>query len=551
MEGEIYLCKRLVKKVIFFRSTVSFLIGIVNVRECSKPWVLTLAVVTTYLALISVASGEQIRGSTEFQYITDNSGEGDQFFQRYNLNYGKTLSETLMYNMGLNAVINLQNDERSTQDLTPFFNINMDAPDLSANLGYTTDRREDSSGRTLSTNTFFVSLEPHLLKKYIHYSGNFNRRRTYDNLVPRGADLSIDSWRFALDHIVPVPQLDEVNLAYTLQQVITSNKLFNTKKEDLRGTLEMQFRGDIKDRITISGSMDLSGDRTRFSSPQPPFVAAFTPVGLFAVDLTPLTGGLANTPALVDGDLSTSTGISLQNNSNNIGADLAGERRTGLIYIYMTPGFLDLIGEVQWEVYSSNDGVNWTLVTNTPTVLYNIGVSRYEIEFTEQSTRFIKMVNVTTSTQPTADVTEIQVLALIPGLTKITETTQKEFDTDLRFVFRVTDDLSVNGSAFYTVNKMDPQEQQDTTTLFSGGLSYLPSKRFQLTLGANRSALRESSLSDTSSFVNSSYNMTFASQVKEILKPSVSLSLAQSLEDGEVVMRTKSGAMNLFFLDEI
>jgi hypothetical protein len=534
----------------FFLILIFGLICVINIKSWDRRKILMLAVVFAFISDLPVASG-QIKGSTEFQYETTDAEGGDAFLERYTLSHGGTFSEALSYNAGFNAIIDSLSGERSRQEITPSIFLSLDNLDMSGSLGFTSARNENRSGRGLTNNTFFLTLTPHLLEKYFSFSSNYTRRSAFDDLSPRRIDTTDDSWRFALEHDLPLPFMDKMSFSYTFNIDNSKDGISQLEEKGTNGTLGIRFSKEIANRIGISGSLDLNRDRSTFSVPQAPFISTFTPFGLWSVDFSPTTGRLNDLPALVDGDSLSASGVSLLQSDNNIGTDLAVARQTSLIYINMQAGFRDESLEVQWEVYRSDDGENWSLVTNNPDTFFNFARSRYEIGFPQQLTRFIKVVNVTVSSELQADVTELDALVLIPGLPGITETVQRELNSGINFSTTISKDISLSGSAFYTVIQQAPQNSENTTTSFSGSIGYQPSKLLGVHFSASNNGLREFSSVERTSSVTNSYTLGITSQVLDLVRPSISLGLTEGHDDKELTSRTKSGAINLFFLNEL
>ncbi len=147
---------------------------------------------------------------------------------------------------------------------------------------------------------------------------------------------------------------------------------------------------------------------------------------LYAHDANADFGNLDSVTALTDGNTSAATqpNIDIGNalTDQNIGADLGFARSVGAVYVYTDRASSDLVG---WRVYISGDNLNWELYTAAPTVEFNAGFNRYEINFAQVETRYIKVVNTGFNDIQTVFVTELQLLQEIES-TNETESTRSQ-----------------------------------------------------------------------------------------------------------------------------
>jgi len=143
--------------------------------------------------------------------------------------------------------------------------------------------------------------------------------------------------------------------------------------------------------------------------------------GLYALDSTPDISTLGVAPDLDDGDVVTParTGglpgdppiqIGGANIDRNLGLDLGIIRPMSRMQVYV-----DVVSgpNIIWQVYASTDNLNWALI-DTVTAFFDQPFLRYDISFTETSSRFFKVVNVSTNSQPNVAVTELRAFLDLP-----------------------------------------------------------------------------------------------------------------------------------------
>lgn len=139
--------------------------------------------------------------------------------------------------------------------------------------------------------------------------------------------------------------------------------------------------------------------------------------GLGGIDATPDLDPLPVVPGLIDGNTLAPVvpplDIGAGDLDRNVGVDLGARRdRVAALYVYT-----DRLSAatVTWTVWISDDNLAWdsasVLYTNSA---FNPTLSRYEIEFNEISTRYIKVVNSGVNTILDVQVTEVEVFESRP-----------------------------------------------------------------------------------------------------------------------------------------
>lgn len=177
---------------------------------------------------------------------------------------------------------------------------------------------------------------------------------------------------------------------------------------------------------------------------------------LFAIDPGPGLGELENVPGLVDGNTSAGTlplvEIGAGSIDRNIGADLGLVRSAiGGVFLYV-----DRISSasVTWSVYSSEDGLNWTLQTSSPVRRFDPSFQRYEIEFAPFVGRYVKVVNGGVNEAAGVVVTEIEVFESIQQVGEIERDATTHF-ANANVRWRATDDVDASA---YGSARFEPQQ---------------------------------------------------------------------------------------------
>ena len=136
---------------------------------------------------------------------------------------------------------------------------------------------------------------------------------------------------------------------------------------------------------------------------------------LYGVDDTPTDDRdhpLTPYPLLIDGNFDVPAGVSVSPDSvsfQNIALDLGRVDRADEIRILVRDGAGNPLrnggGPVQWDFYTSEDGVLWTLQSSQTT--FNAPLSLYSVTFTQTTGRWFKVVNFGVNVDQTL-ITELQ-----------------------------------------------------------------------------------------------------------------------------------------------
>ena len=138
--------------------------------------------------------------------------------------------------------------------------------------------------------------------------------------------------------------------------------------------------------------------------------------GLSELDPLPIDGALQPTPELVDGDITTPTPINIGGSVSggsvgwNMGVELALLENVDVMDVWVTPAIPALnAATYQWAVYTSDDNVTWTPVTNLAGRVYDPLDGRFRLTFPLVTARYVKVVNLTIDdTLGAVSVTEIE-----------------------------------------------------------------------------------------------------------------------------------------------
>jgi hypothetical protein len=133
----------------------------------------------------------------------------------------------------------------------------------------------------------------------------------------------------------------------------------------------------------------------------------FPSAGFFSIDPTP--GDSTDVPmisnsALIDGDLATSSGIDIglpniaigePTDPRNIGLDLLNVTEINQLLVWVNTDLSSnatIANSFSWQIWTSSDNTTWTLLTTISPAPFGPFQNRFELNFPNANTRYIKVV---------------------------------------------------------------------------------------------------------------------------------------------------------------
>lgn len=442
--------------------------------------------------LLLYARAEGVNFNAEYIY-TDSSGDTrikatgekistdfDRFDQRYNLDISKNIFPYLIFATGSIYEYNKLTTETegnrtrfNEEILRPFAELTLNNPIYQAGVSYRGFRIDEeisglpdaSSDRDEYTAT--VGMTPPS-KRFPDW--NFTFRRTLTDDHPTTIDEELDVYFFETRYN-PITSL-RADYSYTRRDTDDKLRGFNTKEQTHFGKLE--YSQDFLDqRLFMNTGYNIRYNKLELPSSATLDSALVRTAGLSSLDDTPADGpALTTNAALIDGNLVASAGLDLGLNGDettltNIGLDFGLSLDVDQIRIWVDRRLSDLVaGSFSWEVYTSPDNLDtstWTLVDTVFPADFATFDNRFEINFTEVNTRFIKVVTralsptVPGSAQfPNIFVTEMEAFVTVSGdqVDNETQTTDQNFNFNLRG--QISDRTVAGYNLLYTRQDQDP-----------------------------------------------------------------------------------------------
>lgn len=456
------------------------------------------------------ARGEGIRLFTEFEYrysdsdITEKSTgrlteeRSYAFDQLYSLDITKTVYPYLEVRGG--GVFELDEQKTTTEGVDtrieerttrPFLGIDLDNPLYSGSFTYReTEIKEKVTGLPDEKN-FRDEYAGTLAWRPVELPiVNFRYTWTHSYDSPRTID-TVEKL-LGVDTLYDAPGGFDFRYAYTRDETEQRADDFETLFQAHEGRVNYS-RALSERRLGVELGYRILYDTNEFSGAGSGLVPLIRSSGLFSLDATPADGpALQSLPSLIDGNLTTSTGINIGLNGDrstltNIGLDFGFSVSVDTLFLWVDRRLPSTVSDsFSWDIYVSpdnNDQSTWTLHATLFPAPFGTFQDRFEISFPPVTTRFIKVVTrplsptvIGSSGFPDIFVTEMEGFTTISGQAdRITETDQT-FTCDLRW--RPRDGTSLGYSFFYRLQEIEPSSVRTSRMTNSVSASHAFSEIF-------------------------------------------------------------------------
>ncbi|MBI2876984.1 MAG: hypothetical protein HYY20_08895 [Candidatus Tectomicrobia bacterium] len=510
------------------------------------------------LALLGIRSSSWAQaphGDVEVTHGIDRTRVGGKIEERWNtregftLNLSQELSSLLSYNLLLNGTRTQDSEGRQTSEFTPQLSSNGNNRYYRSNWSYLQNEQRDPQGTrllsTISSANFVPKLPPLFPSLTLSRSASQDR----DDLSPHQVDTTRQSWQLRTDY---APSwIRGLRLAYDYNWSQSQDLITDDQRSGQRHQGRISFGKTLWERLSFSSSWGREVNLSSSSRPFLPTVSLFVAQGLSALHPIPTLGTLDGNPRLTDGDLFSPAGPDLKTLDNNLGMDLGREQTVESLFIYTLQDFSDLPRQprVIWEIYRSNDGIQWERVTSRPITTFNLAARRYELSFPVIRARYLKVVNRTSADFPgEVGVTEVEAVSLIPGGKETDQGRSDRTNASLGAGLNLplTQTLALNLSTTYNRQESNPSDRLNENRAFSGGLSFTPNSYLMLRLGASHMENENRSFQQKASETNTtSYYASLDSKPLATLWSNLSLSLSQTEKDGQRTNENLSTALNV------
>ena len=465
-------------------------------------YIIASAVIFFMVAFLATASGEGIlegiTGNVEMDYnfvstkTTDASGNTTKtqinnynpkltlnlnydLYPKLNLNAGGTFEENITDPLSGEGTAHTE-----LRRVRPFIWLTFRDPIYRAALGY--DKREDTlkvsglSKTTLIQDNYNANLEwrPEAFPRTQVF---YTRTNTYDE--PRSSlDTQKDYVNLKSEYVYR-----GLDVTYFGTYVNTQDKIRNFDSTELsnEGRLIYAttfFNGrtsfNTDDRLNVTKIDTTNAGQGQVGVPVFPFA------GLSALSDTPLNGTLAANPAMIDGNLTASAGVNIglpplggDTRRRNVGLDFLTSVELNALLVWVDRELpQDIANSFSWDIYTSTDNLNWTFYRTVPVATFGPFLNRFEIDFPNVTTRYIKVVTkplsatvLDASKFPDIFITEIQPFLNTPAASLKNSTTRifQDYTVDVKTRLLNTVALYHDLNAYYIEQEPNGQKRYNVS----------------------------------------------------------------------------------------
>jgi hypothetical protein len=282
--------------------------------------------------------------------------------------------------------------------------------------------------------------------------------------------------------------------------------------------------------------------------------------GLSAIDDSPGEGALDLNGELIDGNLTSGTGINIglppasggDTRPRNIGLDFAAGSEVNSVLVWVDRELpAQIAGSFSWDIYTSTDNQTWTLLTTVPLAPFGPFQNRFEINFSQVTARYIKVVTKPLEISGTlgvpGDFSNIFITEIQAFLKKSSgEFGRKVKDTRTSNIYnldvktKILDVPSLFYEFSYYVTKV---ASSFTNSTLSNGLS--ASHSFSSIVSAQARAAREDTVIEDKKGATYLYNASITARPLKTLSHTLNYSGQIEETDGE------KGSTNALFLNNV
>jgi hypothetical protein len=410
--------------------------------------------------------------------------------QRYNLDISKNLFPYLSFATGgiyeLNRLVSESDNNRTSfkeQILRPFAELTLNNPIYQAGVTYRKNRIEeeitDLPDKRSDRDEFIGTVGMTPEKLFPEWNFTFIRTITDDH--PTTIDQVRDVYFFETRYN-PVRNL-LMDYAYTRIDTDDKFRSFDTLEQTHFGKIEYA-RNFLDERLSMNTGYNIRYNKLEVPGSgtiESPLVRV---AGLSSEDRNPGDGALDNNSELINGNTVVQAGLNIGSSADgnpdaNIGLDFGFALDVDQIRIWVgvdQPLSATVANAFSWTVYTSPDNSTWTPFATIPSADFGTFDNRFEINFPEVNTRFIKVVTepLSQTTPGAADfqnifVTEMEAFITVSGANINNETKTTDQNANLNLRAQLGDRTVAGYNLLYGRQDQDPfdiKRTQLTNDLF-------------------------------------------------------------------------------------
>lgn len=482
--------------------------------------------------------------NTETQKEDGTKESTDTMTQGYFFGFRNAISQQMNYLFDFRATKNETDDQKSTSLLhTGQFNVLNNI--FFGNLGYQLMDRDQSNTSRVSSNSWNFALNSNI-ENIPKIRFQFTQDRNYDHRdihqIDNTSKQISSGLQYGYNFFNIMLNYNKAENNDFVQDTVQNNDSYYGKAD----FHESFFGNKLSINSDFTGSRDSSS--IRFNNDISFLESRNRQHGLYLYDTTPLYDEMNDMISLIDNDYTTGTTIDIGSTGgtyHNIGVDLEEPRDCEMFYLYTSQNYDPAVSNSHfiWEVYYSDDGITWNLITSNANFDYNILYYRFEISFPSRSARYFKLVNTSYDNRSfvgSVYITEVEILGnenRVRG--EVNKTLGKRLGTNFMAIYRPIVKLTLGYNFSYDLSENESDSTDNTTkkTELSHGtnINYIFHKYFS----SSAQYWYRTSIADKLKNKNQNLSLQLNSSPLESITTSLSLNHNESKEENSLIENEK------------
>lgn len=458
-----------------------------------------------------------ISGLLEYDYsffsskVTDAAGvttktENSTYNPRFTLNIDTKIFPNLRLHAGGVAELiktDLKTDGTDTKTtiwrFRPYIDLTLETPLYTAGIGYIRRQEKTEVSHTPSitlVNEEYYSILGWRPEGLPSIDMRIRRTNTFD------ADRTLQDIKENYVNLISKYIYQGLQLNYQGTYIGTKDDLNKVDVQQFIHTGRVAYAGSFLDRrILLNTTYDVLYQEVKTVTEGQGEVSfqIFPFAGLSKIDntLPPAPMTLDPNPALVDANTTASAGIDLVADPpwvrRQIGLDFLNPTEVNQLFVWVDRELtFTIASSFSWDVYTSEDNLNWTHRAGPTTAPFGLFQNRFEIKFPNVTTRYIKVVTTPLHrglpfVPSNIFVTELQAFLNKPAVDVTGKTKRASHTYNLDAKVRLLDSPILFYDYYYFFNRVEPSSQQRYT--ISNGFS--ANQRFSSIFSGSARVARE------------------------------------------------------------
>lgn len=457
------------------------------------------------------------------------------FLQNYNVDFSNEITNAIYMSGAMRYSRSWIEGVNTTTLLNPNLSMGINNDLFRFDLSWVGSERTNSNSSDFSDRSWEASWSSNWQKKWWpRLRFMYGQSYSGDNQSPSLVDSDASHVGANIDWDLSVAQL-----SYSYFGQKNSDNVTHTENKSDTHSARLQTGGSFwNDRLTLGFSQQCTlstNNTTALAGAGGEVVLKDDLISVTSgVNRTPIYGVLSENSALHDSNFNAEA-LQIPQLTNfdyiNIGI-IARPQTVDLVYLYTTADISFIAKQFAFDLYVSDDGVNWTKKATGTVYNYNPTFKRFEVSIPRVENKYLKLV-VTQTPLSAVSLTEVEAYRREVVTGGFLERFQYiTYNTDFNLGFRFTNDLNLAYNLSMQDDIQHPTGNNDRRYTRAGSLRWTPTKYFSPTLSASETK-QVYDLTTSPDTLNRSYALRIASAPLPTLDISTGLTKSEDYQNNK------------------